>query len=267
MRGKKMAISTDEWSTHRTGSDETIIDLRQARIERRDTPTVSVIVPTRNEAANLPYVLPLIPHWVHEVIVVDSDSTDGTTDVAIGLLPDVMIVNESRKGKGRALCTGFEQATGDFIVAIDADGSTDPREIPAFVGALVAGADLAKGSRFIQGGGTDDMEVHRMLGNKLLTFTVNRLFKGGYSDLCYGYFAFRRAALPSLICDTDDVSGFEIETFLNIRALKNDLKVAEVASFEFNRIHGTSNLNAFRDGLRILRVIVNEFFTRQTTQT
>ncbi len=70
-----MAFSTDEWSTHRTWSDETVIDLRQARIERRTTPTVSVIVPTRNEAANLPYVLPLIPYWVHEVIVVDSDST------------------------------------------------------------------------------------------------------------------------------------------------------------------------------------------------
>ena len=227
---------------------------------------MSVIVPTLNVAANLPYVLPLIPDWVDEVIIVDAGSNDGTTAVALELLPSAIILTELRRGKGRALCTGFENATGDFIVAIDADGSTDPREIPAYVGALVAGADLAKGSRFMQGGGTDDMELHRNFGNKALTFTVNRLFKGRYSDLCYGYFAFRRDALPMLIKPTDDVAGFEIETFINIRALKNQLKIAEVASFEYNRIHGASNLNAFRDGLRILRVILREFFGHEALQ-
>lgn len=257
-----MAMTTHDWPLQRTWTGEAVIDLRQARIDLRTDPTVSVIVPTRNEAANLPYVLPLIPRWVDEVIIVDACSTDGTTEVALELMPDAVIITEPRKGKGRALCTGFENATSDFVVAMDADGSTDPREIPAYVGALVAGADLAKGSRFIQGGGTDDMELHRNLGNKLLTFTVNRLFKGRYSDLCYGYFAFRRDALTSLIKENDDISGFEIETFINIRALKNELKITEVASFEFDRIHGTSNLNALRDGLRILRVILMEFFSR-----
>jgi glycosyltransferase involved in cell wall biosynthesis len=263
---KTMALITNEWPTKRAWSGEVVIDLRQARVELRETPRVSVIVPTLNEAANLPHVLPFIPLWVDEVIIVDAGSSDGTAEVALELLPDAIVLTELRKGKGRALCTGFENATGDFIVAMDADGSTDPREIPAYIGALVAGADLAKGSRFMQGGGTDDMELHRNLGNKLLTFTVNRLFKGHYSDLCYGYFAFRRDALPSLIRSTDDVAGFEIETFINIRALKNRLQVAEVASFEYDRIHGTSNLNALRDGLRILRVIVREFFSPRSVQ-
>ncbi len=256
-----MALTTNDWPTKRAWSGEVVIDLRQARVELRNSPRVSVIVPTLNEAANLPHVLPLIPLWVDEVIIVDGGSSDGTAEAALELLPDAVVLTELRKGKGRALCTGFANATGDFVVAMDADGSTDPREIPAYVGALVAGADLAKGSRFMQGGGTDDMEFHRNLGNKLLTFTVNRLFKGHYSDLCYGYFAFRRDALPSLIRSTDDVAGFEIETFINIRALKNRLQVAEVASFEYDRIHGTSNLNALRDGLRILRVILREFFS------
>lgn len=240
----------------------TVIDLRPERAGLARTPTVSVIVPTLNEAKNLPHVLPLIPDWVHEVIIVDADSTDGTRDVAIGLLPTAVILTEPRAGKGRALCTGFEHASGDLLVAIDADGSTDPREIPAFVGALVAGADFAKGSRFIQGGGTDDMEAHRKLGNRILTITVNLLFKGGYSDLCYGFFAFRRAALGSLLGLAEDVPGFEIETLLNIRALSNGLRVTEVASFEHERIHGTSNLHIVRDGLRIMRVIWREFFIR-----
>lgn len=246
-----------------TGNDQNVIDLRDRRPEFfGDAPTVTVVVPTMNEAPNLPHVLPLIPSWVDEVIIVDAGSTDGTTDVALELLPSARIITELRKGKGVALCTGFEQATSEFIVAIDADGSTDPREIPAFVGALIAGADLAKGSRFMQGGGTDDMEFHRNLGNHALRSTVNALFRGRYTDLCYGYFALRRSALPALIGPGDDISGFEIETFINIRALKNRLSVTEVASFEFDRIHGESNLNAIRDGLRILRVIIAEFMDR-----
>lgn len=258
-----MALELHTPSVAPEWSDATIIDLRLApMVELGRTPTVTVVVPTRNEAANLPYVLPLIPKWVDEVIIVDSESTDGTIEVALSLLPNAVIITEARRGKGRALCTGFERATSELIVAIDADGSTDPREIPAFVGALTAGADLAKGSRFIQGGGTDDMEWHRKLGNKVLTASVNGLFGGHYSDLCYGYFAFRRSALNSLVSAGDDVAGFEIETFINVRALKNDLRVTEVASFEYDRIHGTSNLNAVRDGLRILRVILVEFFTR-----
>ena len=251
-------------NSRETVQEQNVIDLREHRREIfAGSPSVTVVVPTKNEAANLPFVLPHIPSWVDEVLIVDGESTDGTVDIALELLPDARVIIESRKGKGAALCTGFEHASGEFIVAIDGDGSTDPREIPAFVGALLAGADLAKGSRFIQGGGTDDMEFHRMLGNRVLKFTVNLLFRGQYTDLCYGYFALRRSALPALITDLDDASGFEIETFLNIRALKNQLAITEVASFEYDRIHGSSNLNAFRDGLRILRVIVREYFDRR----
>jgi glycosyltransferase involved in cell wall biosynthesis len=259
----QMAVQLD---SAQLADDQNVIDLRDRRQQVfGGSPSVTVVVPTKNEAANLPHVLPHIPDWVDEVLIIDAGSTDGTTKVALELLPDARIIIDLTKGKGAALCTGFENATSDLIVAIDADGSTDPREIPAFVGALLAGADLAKGSRFLQGGGTDDMETHRKLGNKMLMHTVNRLFKGRYSDLCYGYFALRRTALPSLIRPDDTATGFEIETFINIRALKNNLAITEVASFEYDRIHGTSNLNAIRDGLRILRVIITEYLDRRPT--
>ncbi len=217
---------------------------------------VSVVIPARNEAKNLPYVLPRIPFWVHEVILVDGNSTDGTADVARALIPTIRVVGQDGKGKGNALRAGFAVCTGDIIVMLDADGSTDPAEIPAYVGALLSGADFAKGTRFIQGGGTSDMEFHRKMGNWGLTTLVRMLFGGNYSDLCYGYNAFWAHVLPRLNLDAD---GFEIETLMNVRALRQGLLVAEVPSFEYDRIFGTSNLHAVRDGLRVLRTIFQEW--------
>ncbi len=220
---------------------------------------VSVIIPTLNEAKNLPHVLPRIPTWVHEVVLVDGCSTDDTIEVARRLRPDVRIVLQKQRGKGAALRTGFEAATGDVIVMIDADGSMDPAELPAFVGALLAGADFAKGSRFLQGAGTTDMELYRRLGNWAFVVAVRLLFGSSYSDLCYGYNAFWKRVLPQLDLDGD---GFEIETMMNLRALRAGLKIVEVASFEAERVHGTSNLRTIPDGWRVLKTILRERFKR-----
>jgi hypothetical protein len=220
------------------------------------SPQVSVVVPTLNEAANLPHVLPRIPPWVHEVILVDGRSTDATVDVARRLWPSIRVVQQRGKGKGDALRSGFAAATGDIIVMIDADGSTDPGEIPAFVGALLAGADFAKGSRFLQGGGTSDMELHRKMGNWGLLMLVRQLFGGQYTDLCYGYNAFWTTTIRALHLDGD---GFEIETMMNVRALRTGLKIAEVPSFEAARVYGSSRLRAIPDGLRVLGTIVREW--------
>src|SRR5882724_6467629 len=99
-------------------------------------PRVSFIVPTLNEAKNLPWLLPRIPNWAHEVIIVDGRSTDDTVAVARCLREDVKVVMEPRRGKGAALQAGFRAATGDIIVMIDADGSMLPEEAILFVGAL-----------------------------------------------------------------------------------------------------------------------------------
>lgn len=225
-------------------------------------PSVSVIIPTLNEAKNLQYVLPRIPEWVSEVILVDGCSTDNTVEVARQLRPDIRIIEEQRRGKGLALRTGFAAATGELIVMIDADGSTDPAEIPAFVGALLAGADFAKGSRFLQGGGTADISALRSLGNWGFVMLARMLFGGHYSDLCYGYNAFYARVLPLLDLDSD---GFEIETQMNVRALRAGLRVTEVPSFEANRIHGSSNLRTLPDGWRVLKALFRERFSARTT--
>src|SRR5207248_2689059 len=148
-----------------------------------------------NEAANLPHVLTRIPGRVHEVVLVDGGSIDDTVVVAQAIRPDIRVVMQSGTGKGNALACGFAAAKGDIIVMLDADGSTDPAEIPQFVEALIAGADFAKGSRFLASGGSADITPIRKLGNEVLCGIVNVLFGTRYSDLCYGYNAFWRSCL------------------------------------------------------------------------
>lgn len=227
---------------------------RLARRRIPAMPKVSVVIPALNEAENLLHVLPLLSKS-YELILVDGHSIDGTAEVARHLRPDVRIVQQKRRGKGNALMDGFSAATGDIIVMMDADGSTDPHEIPAFVGALLGGADFAKGTRFAQGGGTADMPFNRRFGNWVFTMLVRVFFGGIYSDLCYGYNAFWADVVPQLKLEGD---GFEIETVMNIRALRAGLRIAEVPSFESERIHGVGLLRAIPDGWRVLKAIFRE---------
>ena len=240
-------------------------------MQRNGKPRVSVVVPTRNEARNLEVVLPAIAAVrpaVHEIIVVDGHSVDGSIATAQRVLPWVRAITQTRKGKGNAMACGFAAATGDVIVMFDADGSADPAEIPAFVSALVAGADFAKGSRFAPGGGSDDITLLRRTGNAGLNGVANALFGTSYTDLCYGYNAFWADLLPLLDlpepaapAPADGMlwgDGFEIETVLNCRVAAAGLRITEVPSVERQRIFGRTNLRTFADGTRVLRTLAAE---------
>jgi hypothetical protein len=258
-----VSTTMGEMGAHRA---ESAMAARRPR-RNREAPRVSVIVPTRNEAANLPLVFSRLPLDLHEVIVVDGRSTDGTIEVARTLRPGVRIIEQTGKGKGDALALGFLSATGDIVVTLDADGSADAAEIPRFVATLVAGADFAKGSRYMHGGGSADITFVRSLGNKVLCAVANRVYGAHFTDLCYGYNAFWVDCLDHLSSpwpwfggdeEADFGTGFEVETVINVRSVKGGLVVWEVPSYECRRLHGASNLHAVRDGLRIVRTLVRE---------
>ncbi|TDL33216.1 glycosyltransferase family 2 protein [Arthrobacter nitrophenolicus] len=217
--------------------------------------SISVVIPTLNEAQNIPWVLRRMPLYVDEVVIVDGRSTDNTVDVARAIRQDIKVVDEKRKGKGVALRSGFAAATGDIIVMLDADGSMDPQEIGWFVSPLQHDYDFVKGSRYVTGGGSEDLTWLRRTGNRALTGLANAVLHSNYSDLCYGYIAFRRECLEVLQLESD---GFEIETELIVRAAKAGLRIAEVPSFELDRISGVSNLQTFRDGWRVLGTMAHE---------
>ena len=232
-------------------------------------PSVSVVVPALNEARNIPHVFARIPPDVHEVILVDGLLRGRHRGGCAPARPDVRIVRQTRTGKGNALACGFAAATGDIIAMVDADGSADPGEIPRFVEALLDGADFAKGTRFAEGGGSSDITRLRSLGNYALTAFFNACYGRSYSDLCYGFNVFWRRHVPVLGLDATSPprpdgdgrlwgDGFEVETLIHVRVAKAGLVVAEVPSFEHPRIHGVSNLNAFRDGRRVLKTILAE---------
>jgi glycosyltransferase involved in cell wall biosynthesis len=216
---------------------------------------VSVVIAAINEAENLPHVFARLPDGLHELILVDGYSVDDTVAVARRLRPDVRILFQTGRGKGNALADGFAVCSGDIIVALDADGSTDAAEIPRFVAALCNGADFVKGSRFAQGGSSTDITRARSVGNHLLNACVNALYGTHYTDLCYGYNAFWTRCLPYMHVDCE---GFEVETLINVRIAKAGLVIHEVPSYEHPRLHGSSNLHVVRDGSRVLRTIVLE---------
>jgi len=224
---------------------------------------LSVIIPTKNEARNIPWVLVRLPDIADEVIIVDGASTDGTVDLAKRTRPDVRVIIERRPGKGAALRAGFAAARGDFVVMIDADGSMDPAEIVRYVAMLRQGCDFVKGSRFRPGGGTSDMSFVRKHGNAALRQMVNTLYHADLTDLCYGFMGFRRDKLGLLNLNSD---GFEIETEIIVRAIKAGLRIGEVPSFEAERHHGQSNLNAWRDGRRVLRTLLSERWSLPKTR-
>ena len=251
----------------RTGHHETHDAGFRRDFSRPERPfaRVSLVIPTLNEAANLPHVFARLPtDELYEVIVVDGHSTDDTVAVAQALRPDTRVVLQDGRGKGNALACGFAAARGHIIVMLDADGSTDPAEIPQYLAPLFAGADFAKGSRFLPGGGSVDITPLRQGGNRVLTAVVNRLYRTGYTDLCYGYNAFWADVLPTLDVNC---SGFEVETLINVRVANAQLAVTEVASVEYERINGVSKLHPIRDGLRVLRTILTEYSRPVTSPT
>ena len=217
---------------------------------------ISVVICALNEEHNLLYVLPNIPSWVDEVVLVDGDSTDRTIEVAQSIRPDIRIVHQWRKGKGDALCLGIFLATGDIVVTLDADGSTDPSEMKRFIKPLMEGYDFAKGTRFANGFPKHKVR-HRVIGNTIIVKVFNLLFKKNYTDLCSGYNAFWRKTVIGALCPWVK-DGYENEPFINSRIVRKGLRVIEVSHTDMPRFYGVLKEHSWRQGLKAIKSIVRE---------
>ena len=218
-------------------------------------PKVTVLVCTFNEEKNLPYVLPKIPKWVDEILLVDGHSSDKTVAIARELIPNIRIEIQPNKGKDDALQYGVSLASGDIVVTLDADGNNDPEEIPNFIGPLLKGYDFVKGSRFLK---TKPLHMprHRIFGNWVLCTELNLLFGTKFTDVCSGYNSFWKKAWEKIQFPEE----FGYEPLILIRAKKSGLNIAEVSSLDTGRISGESKLPSWRQGWGGFKAILKERF-------
>jgi glycosyltransferase involved in cell wall biosynthesis len=236
---------------------------------------LTVVVPVKNESGSLKMFLDQIPEFVSEIIVVDGNSTDNSFEIASTHARVSRVVKQLSRGKGAALSMGFALAKGDLVAIIDADGSMEPTELAKFI-AFFPEFDVVKGSRYLEGGGSTDLTLFRSVGNKILTGLANFLFKTNWTDMAYGFAVFTRESVESLALTNFDKlgsflghksygQGFEIETLMFCRAAKRNLKIKEIASFESDRVSGSSNLRAIRDGFRVLAALLIESLRSQSS--
>lgn len=219
---------------------------------------ISIVIPTLNEEKNIEYVLKDIGNFFsrnkyrYEVIIIDGYSSDKTIEIAKKYNAKIFY---DEKGKGSALRKGMKLAKGNIIIMMDADCSMRVNEFPLLIAGIEAGYDICMGSRFIQGGGTEDMPWYRKLGNKFFVFLVNFFWGMNYSDLCYGFRSMRKNVTKKLNLKSD---GFGIETEISIKSAKLRYKVLEIPSFEKKRKYGNGKLRSFKDGFIILMTIFKE---------
>ncbi len=215
---------------------------------------ISVVIPTLNEEGNIANVISgigkVLRNYKYEIIVVDGHSKDKTVMIAKRLGARVIYDN---LGKGSALVRGLNKAGGDVLISMDADMSNEPKELIALITNIEKGYDMCAGSRFMKGGGSEDIPFIRKIGNKFFVHLVNAIFRAQFTDMCYGYRSFSRTAFGKLRLKE---KGFGIETEINIQAVKAGLKIKEIPSFEKKRESGQGKLRTFRDGYVIFRTIV-----------
>lgn len=204
------------------------------------TPTVTVVVPSKNEAGLIGEIVDAVRPY-GDVLVMDGHSTDETREIAKA--HGARVVLDAGRGKGQAIRQSLRETDADIVVFIDADGSHDPKDIPALVGPIAAGeADLVIGSR--GKGGSDELhgtieQFIRYIGSQLIMLAINYRWNVRLTDSQNGFRAIRRQVALALDMKSNLTT---IEQEMLMLALKNGYRVAEIASHEYERRWGTSKV-------------------------
>jgi dolichol-phosphate mannosyltransferase len=207
--------------------------------------TVTVVLPTKNEAGGIGEIVQAVKPYADEILVIDGHSTDGTADLA--RQAGARVVLDNGRGKGAAVKLGIAEARGDILVFMDADGSHEPASIPSLIAPLLHGqADLVVGSR--HHGGSDEWRGDldnflRAVGAGLITLAINYRWNVRITDALNGFRAIKRSVAAALDLTADD---FDIEQQMVTRCLRKGYRVAEVASHESLRKWGRSKLPTYR---------------------
>ena len=205
------------------------------------TPTITVVVPTRDEEGLVGEIVDSVRPYADEVLVIDGHSRDRTRQIAAE--HNARVILDRGKGKGDALRLAFDEAKGDIVVFIDADGSHDPNDIPAMVAPIIAGnADMVVGSR--GKGGSDELhgtfeQLIRYVGSQLIMLAINYRWNVRLTDSQNGFRAIRRQMGKSLGL-TSNLTTIEQE--MTMKALKQGYRVSEIASHEYERRWGKSKV-------------------------
>lgn len=225
---------------------------------------LSVILPVFEEKGNIGPLVKKVKEVIAEdveIIVVDDGSADGTVD-EIDLKLAKVLRHPHNRGKGAAMRTGIKEAQGEIIMFIDSDGQDDPSEIPILIKAISEGADFVIGSRFLGHLGKDAITGINFIGNKILTFLINVLFKVYITDSQASFKCFKADKLKNLPLESD---RYEIETEMLIRSIIRGYKIKEIPIHRYQRKYGKSHLyevplGKLKFALRFIKTIIKGYF-------
>jgi glycosyltransferase involved in cell wall biosynthesis len=233
----------------------------------------SLVIPVKNEIENVKHLGPYL-ELVDEVIFVDGGSTDGTFDWLRKHLPEHYVTKQRGSGKGAAIVSGIELSTSQFTFVLDADRPISVAELRQAIEIFKVNikVDLIKASRHIEGGGSDDLTLIRNFGARFLALIARIIYGVTWTEVCYGFWGIRTQEAQKLLKDffpgrnsgrllfrkIPYAHSFEFDQYLFLQALKQGLSIVEIPSYEMSRQNGQSSLNAFKDGLRTLIVLIRE---------
>jgi len=222
----------------------------------------TLIILTLNEIEGIKSVYEYIPlSGVDEVLVIDGGSVDGTVEFFKD--KGIKIISQTVKGRGEAFRLACKEAQGDCLVFFSPDGNEDPNDITGLIAKLKEGFDLVIASRFMKGGHNEEDEVPlpwRSWANRIFTFLANIIWNRNkyVTDTINGFRAVTKEAFSKMKIDAP---GFVIEYQMSIRAMKLNLKVAEIPTYEGNRIGGESTAKSIPTGFLFLNYLLRELFT------
>lgn len=222
---------------------------------------ISILIPVFNEANTLKAILKKVEETnfcglEKEIILIDDCSTDGTRDILKELGEDKykILYHEKNMGKGAALRTGLEHATGDIVVIQDADLEYDPADYESLIKLILDGkADAAYGSRFLSGKLSGSFMLTHWLGNKLLTLITNILYNATLTDMETCYKAFKTEFIKGLKIESD---RFDFEPEITAKILKKGARLYELPISYYGREHSEGKKITWKDGFQAVWALV-----------